>query len=114
MIAIDIGDARTEADVRCAVMNAVFDDRDRSLESAVEMALKAGIEFERARIHSILEKIIPRPGLEKVLIIQALDRTATVESVARFMAEFPIGEAHHTSLRGKLHVVVNSNERGPQ
>ncbi|WFU44112.1 hypothetical protein QA640_17665 [Bradyrhizobium sp. CB82] len=104
-------DETTIANVRCAVMNAVFDDRERSLESAVERAILAGIEFERARVASILEKVTPRPGLEKALIILAFQPSTTVESAAQFMETYSPEEADCQALRRSLRVVVDNSEQ---
>ncbi|RXG92284.1 hypothetical protein [Bradyrhizobium vignae] len=101
----------TFSEVRTEVLQAVFNDRDRSLEGAVELAIEAGINFERTRLRAILSEITPRPGLEKVLIIRALDPESTVESVARFMAEFPVEQAHYISLRKTIKLVSDNSEQ---
>ncbi|MGY3233363.1 hypothetical protein ACVMAJ_000253 [Bradyrhizobium sp. USDA 4448] len=101
----------TFSEVRAEVMNAVFGDRDRSLESAVERAIKAGIEFERARVISILEKVTPRPGFEKALILLAFQPSTTVESATHFMETWKPDEAHRMSLRQSLRVVSNNSSK---
>ena len=101
---------RTIADVRCAVMNAIFDDRDRSLESAIERAIRAGIDFERSRVVSILKKVTPRPGLEKALIILAFHPSTTVESATLFMATWKPDEAHWIALRQTLRAVSSDTD----
>ncbi|RXH05198.1 hypothetical protein [Bradyrhizobium vignae] len=98
----------TFSEMRAKVLQAVFNDRDRSLEGAVERAIRAGIEFERARVVSILEKVTPRPGLEKPLIILAFQPSTTVESATLFMATYQPQEADCQALRKSLRVIVDN------
>jgi len=107
--AVEIGHARTEAEVRSAVMLAVFDDRDRSLEGAVERAVRAGIEFEHARIKSILELSAP-PGLEKALLSYALHPSTTIEGAKEFITTFPLDPSHSISLRKSFRVVERTEK----
>ncbi|TQF28863.1 hypothetical protein [Bradyrhizobium sp. UNPA324] len=100
----------TFAEMRAKVIQAVLDDRDRSLEGAVERAIRAGAELERKRLHSILSEVTPRPGLERLAILRALDPEETAESVAQFLDGYPIAQAHHASLRRTIHVVDNNRD----
>jgi hypothetical protein len=102
---------RTEADVRSEVILAVFDDRDRSLEGAVERAVRAGIEFERERIRAILE-LSPRPGLEKAMIALAVHGETTVENATNFIATYPFAANYSESLRKTFRVVSDNSEPG--
>lgn len=108
---VDIEHAKTDADVCLAVRLAVFNDRERSLEGAVVRAVRAGIAFERARIGAILKEIVPRPGMERILVIQAIEETATVGSVRNFMNELPLTQARHARLRKTLHIVAGNSGR---
>jgi hypothetical protein len=101
---------RTIADTRNEVMLAVLDDRDRSLEGAVERALQAGVDFERERIRSILMLSVP-PGLERALVELALCPTATVDQAAGFFAAFPLDPTHSAKLRNGFRVVTNEQSQ---
>jgi len=54
----------TKAEVRTEVMNAIFADRDRSIERAVERALEAGIQL-RARALSGHPRAVAPPATER-------------------------------------------------
>ncbi len=75
---------RTKAEVRTEIMNSIFADRDRSIESAVERALEAGIQFERDRFRAILALSLP-PGLERGIVTMALCG-CSVDEVASLVA----------------------------
>jgi hypothetical protein len=100
---------RTEQDVRREVMRTVLDRTDRSIEKTIEAAVKAGIEFERARIRAILE-ISPRPGLEKAMIALALSAETTVEAAEQFLATWPVDNGYSATLRRTFRLVSDNTE----
>lgn len=78
---------RTVAEVRTDVMLAVFADRDRSVERAVDLAIIAGIAHERERMREILEiEVPPARGIERALIIMGLSGSPPED--VRKMVEF--------------------------
>ena len=68
------------AEAYTKIMLAVLDDRNRSLENAIERGIEAGIMLERDRVKSIVELPIPA-GLGKAVIAMIL-HGATQEAVA--------------------------------
>ncbi|MDR3401947.1 MAG: hypothetical protein P4L99_05545 [Chthoniobacter sp.] len=71
------------------VMAAVFADRDRSVERAVELGISAGIAHERERMRQILElDVPPARGIERAIIIMGLAGSSPddVRKMADFMA----------------------------
>jgi hypothetical protein len=95
---------RLKPTLHAEVMHAVFADRDRSVEKAVEFGINAGIEFERERIRSILELSAP-PGLAKAMQIYALNASTTAESAAQFIATFQVSPAQATEFRRMFRLV---------
>ncbi|MGY3690833.1 hypothetical protein ACVIGA_000913 [Bradyrhizobium sp. USDA 3240] len=101
---------RTEQDVRREVMRTVLDRTDRSIEMTIEAAVKAGIEFERARIRAILQ-ISPPPGLEKAMIVLALNAETTVEAAEQFIATWRVDSGRHSAnLRRTFRLVSDNSE----
>lgn len=97
------------ADVRTAVLLRVYDDRDRSVERTVQLAIDAGIAHERERIASILKMSAP-PGLEKALLLYALHPSTTAESAAEFISTFPAAD-HSAKLRKGFRLVSDNSEQ---
>jgi hypothetical protein len=96
--------ATTKLEVRTEIMNSIFADRDRSIESAVERALEAGIQFERERFRAILALSLP-PGLERGILVMALCG-CSADEVAGFIAiQGSIGGAEAEARRQAFRLV---------
>lgn len=90
--------------VHAEVMHMVIGDRDRSVEKAVDLGIKAGIEFERDRIRSILDLSAPL-GLEKAVRMLAFHPSSTAESVSAFTATCPAGPEQAAEFRKMFRLV---------
>jgi hypothetical protein len=90
------------------VMLAVYEDRDRSVQRAVELAIAAGIAHERERIAAILKLSVP-PGLEKALVMVALHPGITADNAAEIISKLPTD--HAAKLRTGFRLVRDNSKQ---
>ena len=104
---------QTEAGAHAEVMHAVFTDRGRSVERAVELGIKAGIKFERDRMRSILQLKVPSArGIERTVMVMALSGSSLeqVTSFVDFMSNNIDPEALARSRRAEFEIIGNLKE----
>lgn len=99
--------------VHAEVMHMVIADQDRSVEKAVDLAIAAGIRFERARFRSILElKVPPARGIEQAIVVMAL-AGSSLEEIKQF-ADFQSNTINAEELarlhRAEFQIVGKSQE----
>jgi hypothetical protein len=98
----------TEAEAHATVMRAVVADRDRSVEKAVELGIKAGIALERERVRMILSLRGPSArGIEQIVVQAALNgsKFVDVENTVRFLIDSYESEVVARSRRAEFRLI---------